>query len=933
MKKIFRTVAALAVVMFAGCTTDLENEVIAPEVGGTTVTVGIADTKTYLGELVDGARKVYWHNDDQIAINGVASTAIEVSEDKTSANFTFEGAELNYPYSVLYPASMYKDAQTITLPAVQNGATNSFAKDVAPMAASVAAGNVTLHHLAGVIRLQVKLPAESTHATHPLNKVETKGNAGEQMAGDFAIDYAAVTLAGLSTAEADKVVTTKAYKELSAEDSKDVFIVVPAREYPQGITVRLIDDAGHYMDIASKAMTIEAGEIKAMPVVEFAPTGTIVGAEIASAADLVAFAKAYNAGEYAGVDPFVVALTQDIVFDDATNAAWEPIGNIFEDKTTNYFHGVFDGGNHSIKNWVATKSLFEYSGGGSTIKDLTIDASCSFTFSDDVDGSMGAFVGYHKGLLTNCTNNANISLKGEWTNAPRIGGIVGRLNEGHIVNCTMNGNITDDNTFFPASGNIYVGGILGSGTNANGLIETSHMHGNLTLVSGVKLNSSSYYVGGIAGMFRGIKIEGCTNGTEGETTGGVYITTRTEAMKEAYVGGILGMFDKAAGSADVVKSCTNYAKVEFGVNTATHTLISLGGIVGTTKAGIDQCVNYGNIAAYAVTATVVCHNVYVGGLAGYATRNTDSPAALTISNSTNHGESLFTGHKDGGTIAHYWLTIGGILGCNKNGDCTYVEECTNNGLVGVSFNGKAAGRGSASGGIVGLLYAGESKIDGCINNGYVCNHNFNNNTKAAVTNTGTGLAGGIVGDALGASGKLVTITNCQSNCQGGPSTYSARLFLDIKGYPGVGVFGLRGINGGLAGYCSYANVTNCTTKANVYQHQNAYVGGAVGRLDNSTLGGCTVNAQEIKTNSSNVLGAGGLVGYTTNSTLSNNIFNSALTGAACTAYGVLAGEVGNATTITDSKVKGTLYNAAITLSTAMVGKGTATVSGTTLYTE
>jgi hypothetical protein len=316
------------------------------------------------------------------------------------------------------------------------------------------------------------------------------------------------------------------------------------------------------------------------------------------------------------------------------------------------------------------------------------------------------------------------------------------------------------------------------------------------------------------------------------------------------------MFDKAAGSADVVKSCTNYAKVEFGVNTATHSLISLGGIVGTTKAGIDQCVNYGNVAAYAATSAVVCHNVYVGGVAGYATRNTESPAALTISNSTNHGESLFTGHKDGGTIVHYWLTIGGILGCNKNGDCTYVEECTNNGLVCVSFNGQAAGRGSASGGIVGLLYAGESKIDGCINNGYVCNHNYNNNTKAAVTNTGTGLAGGIVGDALGASGKLVTITNCQSNCQGGPSTYSARLFLNIAGYAGVGVFGLRGVNGGLAGYCSYANVTNCTTKANVYQHQNAYVGGAAGRMDNSTLEGCTVNA-EVGTGSTAGLFIGG----------------------------------------------------------------------------
>ena len=96
MKKIFRTVAALAVVMFAGCTTDLENEVAAPGVGAgqTTVTIGIADTKTYIGDLVDGARKVYWNSDDQIAINGVTSSAIERNEEKTVATFTFD-AELS----------------------------------------------------------------------------------------------------------------------------------------------------------------------------------------------------------------------------------------------------------------------------------------------------------------------------------------------------------------------------------------------------------------------------------------------------------------------------------------------------------------------------------------------------------------------------------------------------------------------------------------------------------------------------------------------------------------------------------------------------------------------------------------------------------------------------------------------------------------------
>jgi hypothetical protein len=88
MKKIFRNVAALAIVLMASCTNDLTNDVIAPIGGKTTVSVGIADTRTYLGELVDGTRKVYWSESDQIAINGVVSGDTPViSEDKTVATF------------------------------------------------------------------------------------------------------------------------------------------------------------------------------------------------------------------------------------------------------------------------------------------------------------------------------------------------------------------------------------------------------------------------------------------------------------------------------------------------------------------------------------------------------------------------------------------------------------------------------------------------------------------------------------------------------------------------------------------------------------------------------------------------------------------------------------------------------------------------------
>ena len=97
MRKIFKTVAALAVVIFASCTNELMNENNAPIDSETTVVgVGFVESKTYLGDLVDGARKVYWSDGDQIAINGNESTEIAISENKNFAEFTFAGT-LDYP--------------------------------------------------------------------------------------------------------------------------------------------------------------------------------------------------------------------------------------------------------------------------------------------------------------------------------------------------------------------------------------------------------------------------------------------------------------------------------------------------------------------------------------------------------------------------------------------------------------------------------------------------------------------------------------------------------------------------------------------------------------------------------------------------------------------------------------------------------------------
>ena len=749
MKKIFRTVAALAVVMFAGCTQDLENEVVAPGVdaGKTTVTVGIADTKTYLGELVDGARKVYWHNGDQIAINGVASSSITLNEEKTQAVFSFDDATLEHPYNVLYPASMYKDAQTITLPAVQNGATNNFAKDVAPMASYQAAeGTVQMHHLAGVIRLQVSLPADSKHTNHPLNKVETKGNAGEQMSGDFAIDYEAVTLTATSTADADKVVTTKAHKGLAAGETDDVFIVVPAREYPQGITVRLIDDAGHYMDIASKAITIEAGEIKAMPVVEFKPTGTLVGVEIASAEELIAFANAYNAGEYEEVNPLVVNLTQDIVFDDATNAAWTPIGvkATVEGEDDNYFNGYFNGAGFAIKNWNSTRPLFAYTNTDGTIENLTIDASCTLTanFADE-EQYYAAFVGYHRGLLINCHVNANLTASGDWGNAePHVGALVGRVVVGTVENCTVNGDVTITKTLVTNGKTSYYGGAVARISNADGVVKGVSVSGNVshsagsTYIAEGSENKSDAYVkyGGIVGLSAGT-VSDChlTDATKKFFYGNFdYAVDKTATTENHYrtqsLGGIVG--EVAEGGS--VSDCTNKAAVVFNQysgNGDVSRYIYGGGIVGMAYGAVSNCTMYADL-----TNRSSCLQQFIGGIVG------NVQAKGSVSNCANEGASIAAGTAGNSYYQARNNNIGGVIGVTYS---TALSNLTNKAeLVCSRMNSKDSATLSM-GGIIGKVETTSGEIDGAgtiVNYGTVySNHGQYNNKYTAI--------GGVIGEA------------------------------------------------------------------------------------------------------------------------------------------------------------------------------------------
>ncbi len=1021
MRKVFKFVAALAAVMFAGCTNDSSKDVITPIEGEITVVgVGFDETKTYLGEFVEGVSgKVYWSEGDQIAINGNTSSKIEISENKKFAEFTFVGS-LNYPYSVLYPASAYIDASTINLPAVQAAADGTFATNCAPMACVAEEGDgVALHHLTSVVHLKVVLPAESTHATHKLTKVEFRGKAGEQVSGNFAIDYTSANLTAASTAEADKVVTTQVGKTLSDEVT-DIFVVVPAGEYASGFSVRLIDSKGHYMDIATDAITLTKGDIKTMPVIEFVPTATLIGIEIASAEELVAFAKAYNASEYANVTPLVVSLKNDIVFDDATNAAWTSIGRVAyeaDGAVNHYFNGAFYGQGFAIKNWRSNNKPLFATTYDAIIKDLTINSTSSMTFSLNIiaESHYGVIVGdAFSTVIENCTNEASVVLDNCVADGLAVrldvGGIVGRTdadcqvvgctNNGTIeskdtcnfglladneipeaivclggicgysrcslVNCSNTGDITSNyNAYERATAGIvaritgdgYVDGCTNEGaindaSRRNPIVDMVYDHNRNVRLAGIaavaacnvtncansgdittSTGAKSADIAGILAFVNSSNLDLSGNSNTGDININAPVDdvntsgTPTTGIRYLFAGGLIGNSNNMA-LADL--DCTgktfsgtiNIATVEG----ATSTTVAVGGVVGghtKTDASLWTIQNVSYTGRITLSNLVNCAYCHLGGVVGRVCSPTH------IKKATNSGAVECKGTNN---IAYKDVCFGGILGANLDGVATTITESTNSGTIQFQNNTNISGRATAVGGIAGALTGAASTIQLCTNTGYICSHNRSNNNTAAIRTTGSNFGGGIVGFIQGTSDAKATIDQCTVN----KTDSSVNSTITMATIPaGYGIYASRGILGGMVGYASHTNISNCNCSATIEKTQQGYVAALVAWLENSTIEECTVTASKVKADYANIAGRGSLAGKVVASVVKNNEVSFALEGTAASGGGdgVLAGISDDASTFTNNAVSGTFFGAAITLDSKMIGSGTPTISGTALYTE
>ncbi len=879
MKKSI-VISLAAIVLLAGCA----KEITAPEatVGTDNSTyvlrLGIPETKTVLGDLNGNKRKVYWSDGDQINVNGNVSNALSgIASNCTEAEFSFADPQ-TAPYNILYPASIWKDANTVTLPAEQQYQAGSFTDGTCPMAAYSADGlSATLKYLCAVVKVPVKKAADGDK----IAAVYFASEGSENVSGDFAIDFQNATL---TPASGSPEVRVNVGQDLSADQALDIYIVVPAATYASGFKVSVVDVNDHVM-VKEKtgSVTLEAGHVYNLQEFEFVPDAAPAEVNISNANDLIQLATNYNNGMYTGQE-LTVNMTGDVTFNASTSAAYAATGGIgtADDGSgnSNYFHGTFNGNNKSIKSYTGNVPIFAYIGSSGSVKDLVIDSSCSYAFSQGnvADAYFAPVANYHKGVIDNVKVNATISLA-EATDVEyltAVGGIVGRSTTGTISNSTFAGAI-DIADVFSTNKKLLVGGIAGYTSNAAGTIDHCTFDGTIGVAALVKSDDKTdahLVVGGIVGYNRAT-VSNCeskdhpTVATLHSSSVGTIVVKTVNSYYTA-VGGIAGE------NLGVITSCNNVAAVFntiFKGGDATGRYLRSGGIVGKNDAEgvVEDCTNSGSVQHRS--------NPRLQSLGGIVGHNSGTVTGCYNSGVVNHMTTGISGATNkGGRI----VNLGGIIGDNLDG--AVVSDVHNEADIQIS--------------------AMESNYD-TTHDKPVCEVRM----------------GGVIAYNLAAidGGGSKNITNT------GQVYFSPNFANQFIGYE----------LGGIVGY-SLASVQNAKNSGYVYFRWDSdtnvaskvYLGGIVGKMDaDGTISGCVNEGGDNKAGEVNLYvkaGAakhtdnyiGGILGYSESNVAISGCSNSGYVhggnttkqnGTSCYAGGIVA-KLGGASSIANCTNSGTIKN-------------------------
>ena len=837
MKNLAKIFMAVVAGMFAfSCVTDATEDLgvkIEGQEGGVyEVTLSLEQSRTQLGEKVEGLYPLYWSEGDAIAINGINSLPLTgVAENAAEATFNFT-KEVARPFCVVYPAPTVATVEDevveapatiypVTFAATQPYTVGSFAPQSAPMygyAAAAAEGEeeapVQLNHLTGVLNLAVRGNGEK------ITSIRVQSEKGA-IAGPHTVDCTTGALTALEGAS--NVVTVTCGDGIVLEgDDVPFFVTVPAGKYGTFMITIFTENHGKMtVKFNSDASPINPGTVREFGTVYYEANLADENGEefiIDSKEALIEFARIAG-----GFYPRTSAkVTAEI---DMTGYDWKPI---------KYFgEYTFDGGNFAIKGLNAP--LFDIT--AATIKNVKL-TDVDMTITDRVHSGAIACVLY--GSMDNCSASGKININNTTFAPEKItnqyeevchGGLVGMANGATVTNTTNDIDITITSlTASTVKIKSTVGGIVGGACAA---AQFGHLTNNGDITYAATVQGQNVYISGVVGktntQFGNVPVAAmndCTNNGKLSSTassvcsgsllfsgitGNLQLETEDVLAQNFLNTGTITHAGKAGGLS--MAGCVCYlvdAKIYNWKNTADMTIKAgaeskdanvAGVITGDIHAtSVDMCVNTGNVVVEKSTLA----KVYLGGI------SSDVYYANSITNCSNSGNISVA---DATTATCVY--VAGIAA--QAVQTQKIENCTNSGNFSV-------GGGITCSDYIQVLglftsITARNNVDPVVTN----LKNTGNLNIGAVTLTNTGNNGRIY--MAGISGTIAagTYTNCYNE---GTITATPA---SMQKEPMIG---------GLFGYISYVkaienqviDIVDCENKAAITINPTAVKGGYIGGI-------------------------------------------------------------------------------------------------------
>ena len=649
------------------------------------VNLATVQTKTYLGEVEDGRRQVYWSAGDAINLNGYESLPLTQEQaGKATADFQLYNGAL--PYKVIYPASICGEfaadgTVTINVPSVQEYSPSSFGKGSAILYGYSESEDepVTLHNLCAAVKVSL-----NSAAGRSISKAAIISNsASSPVAGKFTIDpktgeYSVVD--GLKSIMLDIV-------EVALDgDEQSFYFTVPYGEYPEGFTVKFYDSEKFPMECrwlsnSENGVKVEAGKLYEFKPVDFVPgkKEILTGEDWKYIATQIKNSKNDWKSDYLSADN-TIKLGADIILPEDTPQI-----------TT--FAYTLDGNGFSITNPHATAALIKTLPSGGVIKNLTMAGTMESSNEEASLAEASAFVyTLSGGKIEDCTNEMVFNVKAKKV---IFGAFARTFSAGEIIRCVNNADMTismDVSSYVGSESTAdlksFGGGIVATCFEPTAITRFDGCINNGDLNITVKTGGVGLARNGYAGILGYVSIKnrdcypeliGCVN------NGNIAFSFEDSSSKSLQysVGGIVGL--SAALMSTSSTSPKNDAKYGAISTAVDHYYIKL-----------EDCVNTGRInnnATSSVGSTEINAKVYTGGIAGSLLGSNTNRAQII--NCKNVGEVVpYSVKVNQYSRAGICGVCGGFLGLGGNVD-----------ILGGEMNAKVGtdqSRSFAAAGVIGI---------------------------------------------------------------------------------------------------------------------------------------------------------------------------------------------------------------------------------------